>query len=272
MNEDAANLVTLNCPACAQEISVPVSGGASAFACPLCGEGFQVDGAGAPGGEGPAPTPIPASAPSPAPKHKRTEKWSAAAVSLVTIVIVVAVVGIAGYVASQMPTSDSKPQVGQDEWPVATLSGHTIDGVTVRVQSVEVGPVRARNANGTAFVSDREDYWIVRLRIRNGKATPIMYRTWHAAEFSGASLSGAVLRDDDGNAFVMQQFEDVAELQGQTIKKTLAPRESTLDVIVFDAPEGFNREQLQELRLELPGAACEVQGSFRQVIPKSLVE
>lgn len=272
MSEDAANLVTLNCPACGQAISVPVTAAASAFACPLCGEGFQVDGAGAPGGEAPAPTPIPASAPSPAPMHKRTEKWSVGAISLATIVIVMAVVGIVGYVASQMPTSDSNPQVAQEEWPVATLTGHTVDGVTVRVQSVAVGPVRARNADGTVFVSDREDYWIVRLRIRNGKATPIAYRTWHATEFPGASLSGAVLRDDLGNAFVMQQFDDVAELQGQTIKKKLAPRESTLDVIVFEAPEGFDREQLKELRLELPGAACEVQGSFRQVIPKSLVE
>lgn len=265
MSDETANLTTLNCPSCGQTISVSTSAGTNAFSCPLCGEGFELESAPSdrPGGQQAAGTN------SPAPLHQRTQKWSSGAVALVTLVIVMAAVGIGGYFASQTPVGKPTTQEEQNDWPIATQSGHTLDGVTVRVQSVQVGPVRAKNADGTAFVSDRQDYWTVRLRIRNGKETSIEYQTWHAADFGGEA---ATMKDDNGNSFVMQQFEDVALLQGQTLKKTLAPRESTLDVIVFEAPEGLDRDKLRELRLELPGAACQVNGVFRQVIPKSLVE
>jgi hypothetical protein len=249
-------------------ISLPADTGGGAFECPLCAQAFAIGTDATATGAGPPSL----GAAIPVPMHLPTKRWSGGAIALVTILVVVAAGGGLAILAMQSTTEAQNSTRDGEEWIDATKSGHTMEGITVRVQSVQVGPVRAKNADGTAFVSDREDYWTVRLRIRNGGEKPIEYRTWHAAEFPGGVLLAANLREDSGKRFVMQQFEDVALLQGQTLKKTLAPRESLFDVIVFEAPEGFERDQLKELRLELPGAACGIEGVFRQTIPKTLVE
>lgn len=268
MNEADANLTTLDCPHCGNSISVELAHGGNAFACPLCGQGFEVD----LGAEASAPSAAAQASPSSVPFHQPAKKWSVGAIVLVTLLVCGGGFAVAALVATMWNNGDSRLKEAPVEWLDAQKSGHTIEGVTVRVQGVEVGPVRAKNTNGTVFVSDRQDYWLVRLRIRNGRDKPIEYRTWHAAEFSGVKPSSALMIDDAGKRFVMQQFEDVNDIQGQTLKKTLAPKESIVDVIVFEAPEGLERESLSALRLELPGAACQVEGVFRQLIPKALVE
>lgn len=267
-------LTTLPCPLCAEDISVEWTGGAGAFACPLCGGEFQLEdpaetqsiissGSSQPTDRGAAPR---------VPSHRTNKRLSGGAIALATILIVG--IGIASFaiLASRVPLEEIGAPPMQSAWPIANQSGHTIEGVTVRVQSVQIGPVRAKNSDGTPFTSDRQDYWTVKLRIRNGGEKPIEFRSWHATEFPGAQPAAATMTDQAGDQFVMQQFEDVALIQGQTLKKTLAPRESTLDVIVFEAPEDLDRAKLAELRLELPGAACQIEGAFRQIIPKSLIE
>jgi len=263
---DESQLVTVECPTCRQPISIPLASGATTFTCPLCAAPFQIQD---PSQTAPSPTaPISEAAPS----YALSRRWSGGAVLTLSLGIMLLLGGGLAALALLSPSERSEATSPDVEWIDATRSGVTIDGVTVRVLAVEVGPVRAKTASGAVFVSDREDYWTVRVRIRNGSDRPIEYRTWHAAEFPGGSPKSAILRDTEGARFVMQQFEDVAILQGQTIAKRLAPRESTQDVIVFAAPDDFDREALTELRLELPGAACQVNGVFRQSIPKSLVE
>lgn len=269
------NLAAVQCPACHQAIAIPLAAGVTTFNCPLCGAPFEFQSPALPTSvaSDALQTPVPSNAtPSAAPIHRSSRRWSGGAVLLLSMAIMLILGGGLAGLAFLSPSSPPTTEQASAEWIDATWSGVTLDGVTVRVLGVEVGPVRAKNADGTAFVSDRQDYWTVRLRIRNGRERPTEYRTWHAAEFPGGEPAAAVLRDANGARFVMQQFEDVALLQGQTLSKRLAPRESTLDVIVFAAPEDFDREALTELRLELPGAACQVKGAFRQSIPKSLVE
>jgi hypothetical protein len=267
-------LTTLLCPRCNEEISVELATGASIYGCPICGGEFQIEDPGATKeiARGEVAASVESAKPPQVPLHRPAKRLSGGAIALVTMLIVGGGVTIYAIFASQVPVGEPVAQSQQGEWTIANQSGYTIDGVTVRVQSVQIGPVRAKNSDGTAFVSDRQDYWTVKLRIRNGSENSIEYRTWHTADFPGDNLRSAIMKDDTGKRFVMQQFEDVSVIQEQTLKKTLSPRESTIDVIVFEAPDGIDKEKLKELRLELPGAACQVKGVFRQIIPKSLIE
>jgi hypothetical protein len=145
----------------------------------------------------------------------------------------------------------------------------SINSVSVDVDYVEYGEVRAKDASRRVVVSDAKDYLQIFLTITNRASQPIRYSSWYGSTFdSGGSGVSASLVDDQGRSYEMRNFRSVSGVRGHTDRADLKHRESVSDVVIFEIPSTLNRREIRYFRLELPAEAYGRSGVYRFQIPR----
>ncbi|NLF68002.1 MAG: hypothetical protein GX575_02995 [Candidatus Anammoximicrobium sp.] len=148
-----------------------------------------------------------------------------------------------------------------------------LNSLAVDVHYVGYGEVRARDARNRVVVSDENNYLQVYLKIRNLGAEPVHYVSWLCPSFAaGGQQVQATLVDDQGRSYAMQEFAQVAGLQGHTPQAVLAHKEEAEDVVVFIVPTSVDRRAIRHFRLELPAEAYGGSGVYRFEIPPETIQ
>jgi hypothetical protein len=154
----------------------------------------------------------------------------------------------------------------------ADAAGNTvvrINSVSVDVDYVEYGEVRAKDTSRRVIVSDSKDYLQIYLTISNQAPRPIRYASWYGNTFdSDGRMVAATLVDDRGRSYEMREFRSVAGVRGHTDRADLAPRESVSDVVIFAIPPTLERRDIRYFHLELPAEAYGGSGMYRFEIPR----
>ncbi len=153
--------------------------------------------------------------------------------------------------------------------PRKTLRLHN---TMVRVTRVEVGEVRGRDEKNQVITSEGKVFLHVYLHIQNVGTLPLEYHSWYGNAFDDAGTARvAELHDDAGHSFDMMLFSDTRSIRGHVAQTTLAPKQSTQDVLIFRLPEGVPLSDVNWLSLRLPALAHGDAGSYRFRIPGSMI-
>ena len=156
----------------------------------------------------------------------------------------------------------------------------TMEGFKVKVNHVDWGEVRGRDERGELVTSGRP-YINVYLELSNRSDKTFQFKSWYGNVFTspGGALRTAQISDDKKQTYDPIMFDDLADLKWWTPQKTFEPLEEGTDVIVFDVPEDFDPNAIENLYLDLPGEAVTrdgasqpLSGSYRFQIPKSMIQ
>ncbi|MHC2070945.1 MJ0042-type zinc finger domain-containing protein [Bremerella sp. T1] len=150
----------------------------------------------------------------------------------------------------------------------------TMQGFKVKVNHVDWGEVRGRDEAGELVTSNGRPYMNVYLELANRSDKTFQFKSWYGNEFTtqNGAIRTAQLSDDDKNMYYPLKFDDLADLKWWTPSKTFDPLEEGTDCIVFDVPEDFDPNKVENLYLDLPGEAVGQSGSYRFKIPKSMIQ
>ncbi len=151
-------------------------------------------------------------------------------------------------------------------WTDAASKSAASGNVKVGVERVEFGPVRARDARNMMQISDQTNFLQVFVSVENRGSGEVNYESWY-----GNRRHPAKLTDSAGKVYPMITFGDVTNIRGHTPSATLGKHDEAGDVMVFEIPEGAKVMSAEAFRLELPGGACGVAGTFRFRIPGSML-
>ncbi|RCS54395.1 hypothetical protein DTL42_04410 [Bremerella cremea] len=156
----------------------------------------------------------------------------------------------------------------------------TMEGFRVKVNHVDWGEVRGRDERGEIVTSGRP-YINVYLELSNRSDKTFQFKSWYGNVFTSPSgaLRTAQISDEEKRTYDPIMFDDLSDLKWWTPKKTFEPLEEGTDVIVFDVPEDFDPNAIENLYLDLPGEAVTrdgasqpMSGSYRFKIPKSMIQ
>ncbi|GAA4438056.1 hypothetical protein GCM10023155_39630 [Bremerella cremea] len=149
----------------------------------------------------------------------------------------------------------------------------TMEGFKVKVNHVDWGEVRGRDEQGELVTSSRP-FVNIYLETANRSNKTFDFKSWYGNEFTtkGGAIRTAQLSDDDKNVYYPLKFDDLKDLKWWTPSKTFDPLDEGTDCIVFDVPEDFDPNKVQNLYLDLPGEAVGLSGSYRFQIPKSMIQ
>lgn len=156
----------------------------------------------------------------------------------------------------------------------------TMEGFKVKINHVDWGETRGRDERGEVVTSGRP-YINVYLELSNRSDKTFHFKSWYGNVFTSPSgaLRTAQISDDNKRTYEPIMFDDLSDLKWWTKEKTFAPLEEGTDVIVFDVPEDFDPNQIENLYLDLPGEAVTrdgadqaMSGSYRFQIPKSMIQ
>ena len=160
-----------------------------------------------------------------------------------------ALTAVASATRTEDPGKPARASVGE---PV------TVDGLTVRVVSVEVGNARVYAADGTMLVEDKQISLQVGIEVRaGGKGRTYDYWTWR-----GPGLR--VAKDDAGRGYGGRLGSFSADYPGFVSHRSLGEGEQVTDTLVYDPPVGAAKY----IELELPGKNVGVDEAFRLRIPR----
>ncbi|CAE7512846.1 unnamed protein product, partial [Symbiodinium sp. CCMP2456] len=140
-----------------------------------------------------------------------------------------------------------------------------MQGFKVKVNHVDWGEVRGRDEAGELVTSNGRPYMNVYLELANRSDKTFQFKSWYGNEFTtqNGAIRTAQLSDDDKNMYYPLKFDDLADLKWWTPSKTFDPLEEGTDCIVFDVPEDFDPNKVENLYLDLPGEAVRVLGRSR---------
>ena len=157
------------------------------------------------------------------------------------------------------------------KWVPAKNSA-TMQGFKVKVDHVDWGEVRGRDASGGLITSDRP-FIIVYLETANRSDKTFDFKSWYGNEFvtENGAIRTAQLSDDDKSVYYPLRFDDLKQLKWHIPSKTFQPLDEGTDAIVFDVPEDFDPGKLENLYLDLPGEAVGLSGSYRFQIPRTMI-
>lgn len=154
------------------------------------------------------------------------------------------------------------PAGGEPDAPraVALKEPVTIEGLTVRVVSVELGKARLYlDEKKDEFVEDDQVSLLVELELRVAdKAKKYDYSTWR--EPSGSLTA----RDDLGNVYRSRLGLFTSQPPGWVGRKSLYDGDKIVDTMPFQPPV----ESAKYVDLDLPGKNASVAGTFRFRIPR----
>ncbi len=156
-------------------------------------------------------------------------------------------------------------------WADATSKAVLRDEVRVKVERVEFGPVRGKDARNAVRNSGNAAFLQIYFKVRNQRQTDVNYKSWYGNKFnSGNSETAASLTDNLGTVYSMMVFSDIKVVQGHTSSAVLGPADECTDVIIYEVPAEVNRRKIEYLRLQLPAAAVGGAHSYRFQIPKTM--
>lgn len=157
-------------------------------------------------------------------------------------------------------------------WADASKVSLRRNRVKVRIDRVEVGNVRIKNVDGTVMISDDANYILIAINVFNHAPKPVEYRSWYGNPFqTRQGRRTASLSDLQGKKFKLANFPEAASVRDHTPQAIIEPLSEVNDMIIFEAPKNFSRQQFRTLRLELPAEAYSEQGDYRFEIPRSFV-
>ncbi len=136
------------------------------------------------------------------------------------------------------------------------------NNVKVRIDRVEYGEVRAKDARHAVQISDQTNFLQVFVEIENLSPTEIQYRSWYGNRDHAVRLT-----DDTGRVYPMMTFGDVTRIRGHTPTASMQKGAEASDVLIFELPAEVDRKTLKHLRIELPAGTYGGRGTYRFQIP-----
>jgi hypothetical protein len=148
--------------------------------------------------------------------------------------------------------------VNSDATPAGMAAWVTIDGVSVRVVSVEIGKAQVYSSDKTLLVEDKQVSMLVKLEVRaEGGGRTYQYRTWR-------SPASRFATDDAGIAYPGRLGSFSAEYSAFASSRSFGEGDPVADTLVFDPPA----EEAKFIDLKLPGNSAGVEGTFHFRIPR----
>ena len=171
---------------------------------------------------------------------------------------------LAGAAGDSEPRQDkadedaSSEEAEEDEWQDASKSGLKRGDVMVTIRSAAVGlPESARRARQREI----KECLLVSVELHNsGKTRKLDYRGWTPSR-------QVTLTDDIGNEYRRRVFRTALSGGQRGSPKSLYPRKSLRDLLVFEPPV----ESAKFLRLELSADTFGAEGMLRFQIPMSML-
>lgn len=161
---------------------------------------------------------------------------------------------------------------GTVTWTDASKSA-ALNHIKVRIDRVEFGEVRAKDARNKVQTSDNANFLQIFLELENQGDKPVDYQSWYGNEFSSdEGQVVALLADQDGHEFPMMTFGDVARVRGHVTQEQLNKRDKVQDVVIYDLPDGVDRRSIKSLHLTLPAAAYGDRGLYRFKIQAAMID
>ena len=158
-------------------------------------------------------------------------------------------------------------------WSDADRVSLRSDRIKVRVDRVEYGEVRGKDANRTVIISDAANYLQVFLNVKNHAPHECEYVSWYGNAFGQADdPQVARLTDNQDRAYQIMTFTDVVAIRGHTPRAVLGALEEADDVVIFEIPSEVDWSTIEYFHLELPALAFGNTGSYRFRIPRSMIQ
>lgn len=152
---------------------------------------------------------------------------------------------------------------GSTPTTTAPPGSQTLGHVRVSIKKVTIGKVPLKQADGSITYSDVPRLMVALLIENVSDKKRSEYNTW--VPDLDAAKTVAKLTDDHGHELKRVTFGFGNNVQGRTVLDTLTPGKVIGDLPVFEAPGS----DVKDLFLELPGANCGVNGTFKFTIPAS---
>jgi len=147
------------------------------------------------------------------------------------------------------------------------------EAMKVRVREVVWGPVMTRDTSRRVIADDQTEFLCVYLSLRNSRDEVRFYRSWYGGKFNISGEAKTVnLTDNADRAYPLHRFTAVTSIQGHVPAAELRRPEEVRDLIVFNIPEGLDRNSVEWLHLELPAAAYGGEGFLRFEIPVAMIQ
>lgn len=300
--------ITQVCPQCEMPLVLPVSFIGKTIACSRCGHTVLVSGP----AEASAPSPE-AAVPDVRPPHLREAAAGAAPIAvdvddtvdqpshqpqrrsclysgcmtiIVAALVLTAIVGMAVgavYLATwdrrSMVTLDGMEQsdgkFDKRKYTDASRKAITRDGVTVRIDAVQLGKVDFRS-KGEVLQTATPHYLIVNVTVKNKtRSEPVLYQSWYDHQFEDDEGNRQDIELHDDNArhwevFTVPEADKVERHHKSEV--SLSTDDETIDSLVFKMPDEYIDEPIPPLYLQLPGAAVGDSGVFRFHLPQIMVQ
>lgn len=181
--------------------------------------------------------------------------------------------------AGNQPTTDGGRKIIRlttnmtPTWSDASKYSLRRNRVKVRIDRVEVGQVRVKNAAGQVMITDDSNYIMITINVFNHAPKPVEYQSWYGNSFRNRRGSNeAELTNNSGHLYQPAIFPEAANVRDHTAEATIGPLEEVTDVLIFEAPADFRASQVRYLRLSLPAEAYHEVGDYRFEIPSSFIK
>lgn len=294
--------ITQVCPQCAMPLVLPVSFVGQTIACSRCGHAVLVSGS----PESPPeeavdvrPPHLRATSPAAAPlaigvsqhpgrqPQRRSCLYSGCTTILVASLVLAAVVGMAVgavYLATWdrrsmnsldvMDSTEEPGKLSKQQYTDASRKAITRDGVTVRIDQVQLGKVDFRS-KGEVRQTTTPHYLIINVAVKNKtRSEMVVYQSWydHQFEDDAGNRQDIELQDDSGRRWEFFVVPDADKVERHMQSETsLSTDDETIDSLIFKLPEKYVDEPIPPLYLQLPGAAIGDTGVYRFHLPTIMV-
>jgi hypothetical protein len=167
-------------------------------------------------------------------------------------------------------------RINKREYTDASRKALTIDGVTVRIDKVQVGKVDFRS-KGEILQSKTPHYLIVNVSVKNkSRSEPVLYQSWYDQKFEddqGQSYD-VELQDDNGRPWSVFAVPDADKVEQHFKSEASLPTDDEIiDSLIFKLPEEYVDEPIPPLFLALPGAAVGNPGEhYRFKLPAIMID
>jgi predicted Zn finger-like uncharacterized protein len=168
--------------------------------------------------------------------------------------------------AKPPPANTPRPEQAKQEWINAQDHTAVQGDVRVGITSAVVDFVQLNDITGRA--NSKERLLILRVRLENQSDTrKVEYQGWGHTTLFDLKEKTPVLKDNFGNAHHRARWQLGVTVPGQVVAKSIRPKETLDDVLIFDRPV----DKAEFLRLELPASAFGGTGWLRFQIPKEMI-
>jgi hypothetical protein len=156
----------------------------------------------------------------------------------------------------------------------ASRKAITRDGVTVRIDQVQLGKVDFRS-KGEVLQTTAPHYLIVTVMVKNKtRSEPVVYQSWYDHQFEDdqGNRQDVELQDDNGRRWSVFAVPDADKVERHIKSEvSLSTDDEIADSLIFKLPQQYIDEPIPPLYLSLPGAAVGDDGVYRFYLPAVMV-